>query len=238
MDLFSFDSVILVIVNCNCLPFSYSRSIFRRHTFLMISTENNVSEPPNLNFLGDDTPIPPHKPRAFCSFDNAPRYKKPSYGPVIMWSCVNHWHLLRLDPSQIVPWRDQQFGKNIYRIFGHHHIFKEMSFSTDYEIPNKLLITIQIQYLCLTTRLLRLSQPPPSCHITLCKSTNSLTKTKVCICSVAVQLSLQVLVLAVYFYSLSIKVNGVVVIFLQVRFITFSLVNFCYSWQRSRLKCR
>ena len=32
MDLFSLDSVILVIVTCNnCLPFSYSRSIFRRH---------------------------------------------------------------------------------------------------------------------------------------------------------------------------------------------------------------
>ena len=160
-----------------------------------------------------------------------------------MWSCVNHWHLLRLDPSQIVPWRDQQFGKNIYRIFGHHHVSKKMSSSADYEISNKLLITIQIQYLCLTTRLLRLpnpaSPPPlPPCQISICKSTNSLTKTKVCICSVAVQLSLQVLVLAVYFYSLSIKVNGVAVIFLQVRFITFSLVNFCYSWQRSRLKCR
>ena len=91
-----------------------------------------------------------------------------------------------------------------------------MSFSADYEISNKLLISIQIQYLCLNTRLLRLpnSRPPPPCHISICKSTNSLTKTKVCICSVAVQLSLQVLVLAVYFYSLSIKVNGVAVIFL------------------------
>ena len=31
MDWFSLDSVILIIVTCNCLPFSYSRSIFRRH---------------------------------------------------------------------------------------------------------------------------------------------------------------------------------------------------------------
>ena len=31
MDLFSLDSVILIMVTCNCLPFSYSRSIFRRH---------------------------------------------------------------------------------------------------------------------------------------------------------------------------------------------------------------
>ena len=31
MDLFSLDSVILIIVICKCLPFSSSRSIFRRH---------------------------------------------------------------------------------------------------------------------------------------------------------------------------------------------------------------
>ena len=31
MDWFSLDSVILIIVTGNCLPFSYSRSIFRRH---------------------------------------------------------------------------------------------------------------------------------------------------------------------------------------------------------------
>ena len=31
MDLFSLDSVILIIVTCNCLPFLYSKSIFRWH---------------------------------------------------------------------------------------------------------------------------------------------------------------------------------------------------------------
>ena len=31
MDLFSLDSVILIIVTCNCLPFSNSRSTFWRH---------------------------------------------------------------------------------------------------------------------------------------------------------------------------------------------------------------
>ena len=31
MELFSLDSVILIIATCNCLPFSGSRSIFRRH---------------------------------------------------------------------------------------------------------------------------------------------------------------------------------------------------------------
>ena len=54
----------------------------------MTSTENNVSETPNLKiFWGTDTPIPRHKPRALCSRDNDPRYKKTSfsqgYGPVI-----------------------------------------------------------------------------------------------------------------------------------------------------------
>ena len=36
MDLFSLDSIILIIVICNCLPFSSSRSIFRRHIFMTI----------------------------------------------------------------------------------------------------------------------------------------------------------------------------------------------------------
>ena len=31
MELFSLDSVIFIIVTCNCLPFPYSRSIFQRH---------------------------------------------------------------------------------------------------------------------------------------------------------------------------------------------------------------
>ena len=59
----------------------------------------------------------------------------------------------RFGRSQIVSWRDQQFGKNICRIFGHHHIFKEMSFSADYEISNKLLIN---RYLCFIALLSRL----------------------------------------------------------------------------------
>ena len=46
MDLLSLDSVILIIVTCNCLPFSYSRPIFRTH--FMTSAENSASEPPNL----------------------------------------------------------------------------------------------------------------------------------------------------------------------------------------------
>ena len=32
MDLFSLDSVILTVMTCDCLPFSYSRSIFRRQS--------------------------------------------------------------------------------------------------------------------------------------------------------------------------------------------------------------
>ena len=43
----SLDSVILIIVTCNCLPFSYSRSIFRRHLSCQV-LKIGVSEPPNL----------------------------------------------------------------------------------------------------------------------------------------------------------------------------------------------
>ena len=54
------NSVILVIVTCNCLPFSYWRSIFRTH--FMTSAENNFSEPPNLKiFWGRIPPDPPTK---------------------------------------------------------------------------------------------------------------------------------------------------------------------------------
>ena len=41
----------------------------------MTSAENRISEPLNLK-------RPPYKARAFATRDNAPRYKKPSYGPV------------------------------------------------------------------------------------------------------------------------------------------------------------
>ena len=49
MDLFSVDSI-LVIVTCNCLPFSYSRWFFSE-TYLVTSAENNVLDPPNLKFF-------------------------------------------------------------------------------------------------------------------------------------------------------------------------------------------
>ena len=49
MDLFSLDSVILISVTCNCLPFS----IFKidSETYLITSAENSVSESPNLNIF-------------------------------------------------------------------------------------------------------------------------------------------------------------------------------------------
>ena len=54
------NSVILVIVTCNCLPFSYWGSIFRTH--FMTSAENSFSEPPNLKiFWGRIPPDPPTK---------------------------------------------------------------------------------------------------------------------------------------------------------------------------------
>ena len=53
--------VILVIVTCNCLPFSYWRSIFRTH--FMTRAENSFSEPPNLKIFGGR--IPPDPPTKF-----------------------------------------------------------------------------------------------------------------------------------------------------------------------------
>ena len=80
MDLFSLDSVILIIVTCNCFPFSYSRSMFRRHIswqVLKIAFQNLQI----WNFPGEGYPQTPYKVHAFGTRDNAPpspRYKKPT----------------------------------------------------------------------------------------------------------------------------------------------------------------
>ena len=77
MDLFSLDSVILIMVTCNCLPFSYSRSIFRRYISWQ-SAENSISEPPNLKIfwpripplpLQDSFAIMPPPPPRYISCD-------------------------------------------------------------------------------------------------------------------------------------------------------------------------
>ena len=83
MDLFSLDSVILIIVTCNCLPFSYSRSIFRRHISWQVLkiafrslqiwklSRRGYPQDPSTRLLHWTLAImPPH-----------PRYKKPIYGP-------------------------------------------------------------------------------------------------------------------------------------------------------------
>ena len=56
------------------------------------------------------------------------------------------------------------------------------------------------------------------------------------ICSVAVQFSFEIYVLALYFNPLRVEVNGVVVIFLTVCFITFIIVNLCYAKNKVDLK--
>ena len=90
IDLFSLGSVILIIVTSNCLPFSYSGSIFRRHIswqmlkiafqsllILKISWGGYPQTPPTrlprllLSALAIMPPSPPPLP---------PRYKRPSYG--------------------------------------------------------------------------------------------------------------------------------------------------------------
>ena len=47
-------------------------AIFTLEIDFSISAENSVSEPPNLeNFLGEETPTPLYKARAFGTSDNA-----------------------------------------------------------------------------------------------------------------------------------------------------------------------
>ena len=76
MDLFSVDSVILIIVTCNCLPF-HIRSRFFGDISHDTSAENNISKPPNLKiFWGRIPPDPPYKARAFGTRDNAPPLQK------------------------------------------------------------------------------------------------------------------------------------------------------------------
>ena len=65
MDLFSLDSVTLIIVTCNCLPFSNSRSTFRRHIPWQV-----------LKIAFRSTPRPPYKARGFGTRDNAPPLQK------------------------------------------------------------------------------------------------------------------------------------------------------------------
>ena len=60
MDLFSLDSVILIVLTCNCLPISYS--IFRRHTSWQVLKTERFSASKFENVLREDTPRPPPPP--------------------------------------------------------------------------------------------------------------------------------------------------------------------------------
>ena len=74
MDLFSLDSVILIIVTCSCAIFIFEADF--SETYVMTSAENSVSEPPDLkNFWGGNPQTPLQ--------GSPPPYKKPSYGPVM-----------------------------------------------------------------------------------------------------------------------------------------------------------
>ena len=82
MELFSLDSVILIIVTCNCLPFSGSRSIFRRHISWQV-LKIAFRGPQTWNFSGGGHPeTPPTRlvPSALAIM--RPRYKNSSFGPV------------------------------------------------------------------------------------------------------------------------------------------------------------
>ena len=75
MDLFSLDSVILIMVTCNCLPFSYSRSIFRRHISWKV-LKIAFRSLPIWKFSRGGYPRPPYKAPAFGTRDNAPTVTK------------------------------------------------------------------------------------------------------------------------------------------------------------------
>ena len=82
MELFSLDSVILIIVTCNCLPFSGSRSIFRRHVSWQV-LKIAFRGPQTWNFSGGGHPESPPTglvPSALAIM--RPRYKNSSFGPV------------------------------------------------------------------------------------------------------------------------------------------------------------
>ena len=76
MDLFSLDSVIFIIVTCNCLP-------FQSEPYLMTSAENSVLECKKLNiFWGRISPEPPTRlvRSTLEIIPPPPRYKKPTCG--------------------------------------------------------------------------------------------------------------------------------------------------------------
>ena len=60
MDLFSLHSVILIIVTCSCLPFSYSRPIFRRHMSWQV-LKIAFRSLQIWKISGEETPRPPYK---------------------------------------------------------------------------------------------------------------------------------------------------------------------------------
>ena len=86
MELFSLDSVILIIMTCNKLFGIFIFKVDFSETDLMTSAENSVSEPPNLNIFW--WRIPPDPPTRLLAImlprpppPLPPRYKKPSHGP-------------------------------------------------------------------------------------------------------------------------------------------------------------
>ena len=106
MDLFYLDSVILIIVTFNCLPFSYWRSIFRTH--FMTSAENSVSEPPNLKIFWGRIPQTPLQNRAFDTCDIAPPPPPPPLKKNSLRPC-NHERL-----------KPRHTAKVIFRVHLHH----------------------------------------------------------------------------------------------------------------------
>ena len=106
MDLFSLDLVILVIVTCNCLLFSYSRSIFRRHiTWQMLKRALRSLQIWKFSWGGYPQPhlppLPPYKVRAFGTWDNAPSTVTKNLATALL--LPRHKTLTNLFPMRIEP---------------------------------------------------------------------------------------------------------------------------------------
>ena len=77
MELFSLDSVILIIETCNLLFAIFTFEVNFPETYLMTSAENSILELPNLKiFLGRIPPDPSTRLLLFGAHDNAPPITK------------------------------------------------------------------------------------------------------------------------------------------------------------------
>ena len=119
MELFSLDSVILIIVTCNCFPFSWFEVDFSE-THPMTSAGVGVSKVENV--LREDTPDPLTGllPSALAVRHPPPpplRLQKPSYGPAktsFSNGTPTSYHLLHCTSTSCVMWQICILVRQVY----------------------------------------------------------------------------------------------------------------------------